>query len=507
MRTTTETDTHDLARGAGVNYLGFVARLGARVPFLILAGLLYGAARFGEYTFSITLVETAAALALFGLKRSLFKFMSEAVARGESVHRAIANGLAVALTSGTIMTLAVAAGADHLAALVRMPSAARPLLLLTPAIPMIVISDILLVAIRFTRQMRFEVWARSIAEPITLTVTIVIAYYAGAHESGLFIGYVASLTVAAAASVLFFARIFPIRACLKTDLRWAEIRRLLTFSGPTAAYELLVVLAEKIDVFLVTYFSSAAVVGVYGMARQFSTVTKKIRQGFDRILPPVLSQSIAAGDMKRVQDQLSTVSRWILSVQVLIILGFAFYASDLLGLLGGEFAGAATILMLLIVGDAINGSLGVSELPIVYLRPSVNVVIGAAMLLIGLGTNIWLINAIGPEGAALAVLITYVLVNAGRIGVNRWLFHIVTVKRSILKPVIAALPAAGAVLAVQSLTTHAPLVGSVLGIPVLVASYLGALYLLGLEPEDRMQLQRLLRRIRGAARPNTPSAG
>ncbi|MFQ5690043.1 MAG: oligosaccharide flippase family protein [Gemmatimonadota bacterium] len=496
MRTTTETDTHDLARGAGVNYLGFIARLGARAPFLFLAGLLYGEARFGVYTFGITLIETAAALALFGFKKSLFKFMSEAVAQGETVHRPIVNGVTVALSAGAIATLVVAGAAHPLAALFRKPEAAGSLLALTPAIPMIVLSDILLVTIRFTRQMRFEVWARSIAEPVTLTATVVIAYYAGARESGLLIGYVASLTVAAAASVLFFVRIFPIRTLLRTRPRWGEIRQLLTFSGPTAGYDLLVLLTDKLDIFLVTYFSSAAVVGVYGMARQFSTVTKKIRQGFDRILPPVLSQSIAVGDMRRVQDQLAMVSRWILSVQVPIVLGFAFYAHDLLGVLGGEFAGGAVILILLLVGDAINGSLGVSELPIVYLRPGVNVALGGAMLLISFVSNVWLIHALGPEGAALAVVVTYTAVNLGRIGVNRRLFHISPLKPGLVKPLLAALPATGAVLLLRNLSAPFPLVGGILGIPVLVATYAGALYLLGFEPEDRSQLRKLLGRSR-----------
>ncbi|MFQ5678360.1 MAG: oligosaccharide flippase family protein [Gemmatimonadota bacterium] len=493
-RTSPETDTRDLARGAGVNYLGFVARLGARAPFLFLAALLYGEARFGEYTFGITVVETAAALALFGMKRSLFKFMSEAVERGETVHRAVANGVALALVTGTVATLAVGFGAGLLATLFRLPSAAGTLRWLTPALPMIVLSDILLVAIRFTRQMRFEVWARSVAEPITLTTTIVIAYYAGARDTGLFLGYVASLTVAAALSLFFFARLYSVRALLRAPPRWSEMRSLITFSGPTAGYELLILLADKADVFLVTYFLPLEAVGVYGMARQFATVSKKIRQGFDRILPPILSQSIAAGEIGRAREQLCTVSRWILSVQLLIVLGFVFYARDLLGLLGGQFGGGAMILILLLAAEAINGSLGVAELPIVYLRPGANLGVGAAMLVLTLGTGAWLIPEIGPEGAALALVITYAFVNALRIGVNRRLFHLTTVGPSLLKPLIAALPAAGSVLLLQRLAASVPAVHTVLGIPVLIATYVGALVLLGLEPEDRAQLRRLRRR-------------
>jgi len=501
MRRAVETDTRDLARGAGVNYLGYALRLGARAPFLLVAALLYGEVRFGEYVFGLSIVETAAALALFGLKRSLFKFMSESTARQETVYRAVANGVALATVMGAIATGVVIAGASHLAQWFHLPSAAHSLPLLAAAIPLIVTSDILLVAIRFTRQMRYEVMARSIAEPITLSVVAVSAYYLGAREHGLFIGYLASLTVAAAASVFFFARVFPIWTCLRMPLAWGEMRQLVSFSGPTAGYELMTLLGDQVDVYLVTYFFPAGVVGVYGMARQFSTFTKKVRQGFDRILPPVLSDAIAAGDLGRVGAQLALVSRWILSVQVLLVLVFAFFGNEVLGLLGGKFAGGAVALTLLLIGDAVNGSLGVSELPIVYLRPKANLLLGAGRLLLSLGTGIWLIGALGMEGAALSVVVTYCAINLARIVVNWGLFGIVTVRRSIGKPPLAAIPAAASAFLVLHLTAGVPVAGMVLGVPVLIGGYLTALYRLGLEPEERLQLRKLLGRGSAPASP------
>ncbi|MFQ5747263.1 MAG: oligosaccharide flippase family protein [Gemmatimonadota bacterium] len=494
MRTTAETDTNDLARGAGVNYLGFATRIAPRALFLFLAGTLYGEARFGVFTFGITLVETAAALALFGMKRSLFKFMSEGRAKGESELPAVAHGIALALTTGTIVTLAVAAGAYALADLFRLPSAGPALLILTPAIPLIILSDILLIAIRFTRQMRFEVLARSVAEPITLAAATAAAYALGARDHGLILAYVTSLVVAAGLSVLFFLRVFPAWRCLRIPLRRHAMRRLVSFSGPTFGYELMALATDKVDIFLVTYFSPAAVVGIYGMARQLSTITKKIRQGFDRILPPVLSDCIASGDMVRARDQLAMVARWILTVQVLILVAFVFYAEAILGLFGSGFAGGAGILLLLLASDAVNGSLGVSELPIVYLKPGVNLWIGAGMLALVVGMGIWLTGSLGAPGAALSVLIAYSLANAVRIAAVRGLFHFTTVKPGILKPVVAGLTAFGAMLVWRGVSGALPPIRDVLGIPVLLASYLGMLYVLGLEPEDRQQLRRLRRR-------------
>jgi len=499
-RTTADQDTGDLVRGAGVNYLGYVARLGSRVPFLFFAGLLYGEAAFGVYTFGITLVETAAAVSLFGMKRSLFKLMSDETAETGHAYTAITHGIMFALVAGLITTVAVTLGATMLANLFRFPSAAHALVIFAPAVLFIVISDILLITIRFTRQMRFEVYARSLAEPITLTVGSVIAYFAGAREHGLAIAYTASLGVAAITTVYFFLKIYSVRRCFQTKLDWSEMKQLVAFSGPTAFYDLLLVVADKVDVLLVSYFLPASSVGVYGMARQFATVTKKIRAGFDRILGPVLSDSLAAGDHARAQHQLVLVARWILTVEIVIVVFFAFYAGSFLGLLEGGFAAGASALVLLMLADAVNGCLGVAEFPVVFLRPRVNVFIGGLMLLVGLISNMILIPAFGLVGAGLAVAITAFIVNAARVAANRRLFGLSTLHPTLAKPLLAALPA---VLVVWLVRWAVPDVGgldAIVGLLALITTYFYALRLLGLEPEDRAQIERLraaLKRNRG----------
>ena len=494
MPQTAETDAKDLARGAGVNYLGYGVRLGARAPFLFIAALLYGETRFGEYVFGLTVVETCAALSLFGMKRSLFKFMSEATDQGASVHRAIATGIALAAATGLIATIAVAGSASLIAETFRLPSAGPVIYLLALAIPLIVTSDILLVAIRFTRQMRFEVYARSIAEPITLSLTAILVYKLGASEYGLVISYLASLVVAALSTIFFFSRVFPFKACLRLPLEWPELKRLIRFSTPTAGYELLTQAGDQIDVLLVSYFSPAHVVGIYGMARQFATFTRKVRQGFDRILPPVLSDAVITGDLNRVGSQVAIVSRWILSVQVLLILGFAWFADNVLGLLGGDFSAGAVALVLLLVGDTINGSLGVNELPIIYLKPAINFFIGILRLLLVVGLGFWLVQEFSIEGIAIAVAAAYLVSNAARILFNRYAFKIRTLTPGIGKPVLAAIPAVGLAALSYTIFQELPLAREIVTPVVLLGVYLVALLKLGLEPQEQAQIQALLER-------------
>jgi hypothetical protein len=52
-------DLAALARGGRINFFGFVLRLMARLPFLFIAGRMYGAEQLGRFAYAVLIVEFA----------------------------------------------------------------------------------------------------------------------------------------------------------------------------------------------------------------------------------------------------------------------------------------------------------------------------------------------------------------------------------------------------------------------------------------------------------------
>ncbi len=107
-----------------------------------------------------------------------------------------------------------------------------------------------------------------------------------------------------------------------------------------------------------------------------------------------------------------------------------------------------------------------------------------------------MIQAYGLEGAAMAVLLTVIVVNSARVAASRWMFGLSVVEANLLKPLAAAASALAVVWTLKPLVGDLPFVGGLLGLPLLFGAYFGALWLLKLEPEDEAQLGRILARFR-----------
>ena len=98
-------DIAALAKGGRTNFLGFLLRLAARLPFLFIAGRIYGAESLGRFAYAVLVVEFAAQIATLGLKRGLAQQLSST----DKPHVCVVwDGMLVAFIASTIATILLA---------------------------------------------------------------------------------------------------------------------------------------------------------------------------------------------------------------------------------------------------------------------------------------------------------------------------------------------------------------------------------------------------------------
>ncbi|MBX9796312.1 lipopolysaccharide biosynthesis protein, partial [Sphingomonas sp.] len=186
-----------LARGGRTNVFGFILRLAARVPFLFVAGRLYGPETLGRFALAVVVVELAALLATLGMKRGL----AQALATTDRPHAHVAwDALVVAL-------LASLAASGVLFALPQLMYPGGPPTGFAHLLPLIVFaiawSDVSLAALAYRHNLRATVTARAIIEPWTISIAAILLWPVAPHD-GLEIAYILSMLAAVAASLVPF---------------------------------------------------------------------------------------------------------------------------------------------------------------------------------------------------------------------------------------------------------------------------------------------------------------
>lgn len=401
----TGNSTAALAKGGRTNFTGFVLRLLARFPFLVIAARLYGPESLGLFAYAIMVVEFAAALATLGLKRGLAGEMS----RGLAEPHALADGLLAALLAAIVATAVLLLFPGLMFPDEAKTGSERWFALIVPAI---VLADVSLAGLAFRHRIGPSVRARSLIEPWVLTIVATALAFTAWKAGGLLIAYVVSLLAAVTASLWPAYRQFglPVGWRPSGGRMWGLARRNL----PLAGADLVEWSTRRLDVFMLGLFASSAAVGLYFVAQQVASLAGKIRSSFDPILAPLLSTALKAGRPLEAAAHLRQVGFWVLALQIPVVLALGLPAEGILGLFGPAFAAGGLVLALLLVAELAAASSSVSEMGLIYTRPRANLVIAVGCLALQAGLSLLLVPRFGGEGASGALLASLVVAAVAR---------------------------------------------------------------------------------------------
>jgi O-antigen/teichoic acid export membrane protein len=474
-------DLAALARGGRINFFGFVLRLMARLPFLFIAGRMYGAEQLGRFAYAVLIVEFAAQLATLGLKRGL----AQQLAKTDKPHVCVVADALLVAAIGSAIAMTI---------LAIFPQAMFPNSEITGmewALPITVFalawSDICLAALAYRHDVTSTVRARAIVEPWTISIAAFGWYFISVRD-GLIIAYALSMVGALVASIIPFIRSYGLPHGWSPDpgTLWSLARRNL----PVAAADAVEWGSRRIDIAVLGLFFAPKIVGIYYVAQQVASLPSKLKTSFDPILGPVISRNLAEGDKGAVAKQVRQVGFWVIAAQGGVALALGIPGEAVMGLVGAGFVAGTAALGFLLAAEVVAATAAVSEAALIYCARHRNMVISLGMIVVEAGLAAGLIllmrswswpimwQATGPA-LALMLSLGFAAIVKSRL-LSRILGHPVSGWRW---PLIWA--AAAAMIVGQLVILLPEWAELVIGIPAILGAFGAVLWVKGFGPEDR----------------------
>jgi len=382
-------DIAALAKGGRTNIFGFVLRLAARLPFLFIAGRLYGPEIVGRFALAVLVVEFAAMVATLGLKRGL----AQALTSTDRPHAHVVWDAMLAAFVASIVGSAV---------LFAFPQVMYPnshVIGFERLLPCIVFaiawSDISLAALAYRMNVQASVTARAVIEPWTISIAAWALYYVSARD-GLILAYVLSMVAALTASLVPFIRSYglPRGWTPRVATMFALARR----NAPLAGADAIEWGTRNVDRFILGLMFAPSIVGIYYMAQQVASLPQKLKTSFDPVLGPVITQSLKAGNRAAVAKQVRQVGFWIMAAQGGLALMGSIPGEAVMGVVGPQFVAGTAALAFLLTAEVLASTGAVCESALVYIARHRNLMISAGVLLFQIVLSFALILAMRWAG-------------------------------------------------------------------------------------------------------------
>jgi O-antigen/teichoic acid export membrane protein len=476
-----------LAKGGRTNFLGFLLRLIARIPFLYFAGRWYGADALGRFAYAVLVVEFAAQIATLGLKRGLAQQLSACADDAE--HPGI-------VWDAVFVT--VAASIAFAILLIAFPQAMFPNSqingldrLLPLIIVAIAVTDIALSALAYRYDIGASVRARAIVEPWVISLAAGALWFYSARD-GLIMAYVAAMLAA------LLTALWPLFKSYGYPRGWRfQSGRLIGLARdnlPLAGADAIEWATRRLDLAILGLFASPAIVGIYYVAQQVASLPQKLKTSFDPILGPVISRAVAERRLDDVASQVAQVGFWILAAQVGVGLALGIPGEAVMGLAGPGFVAGALALVLLLLAEAVASTAVTSESALVYLAAKRNLMLSLVTIGVQAGLSVLFCLIVQRMswppvmyGAAVALALALAL-GVGSVLKARLLARLCDAPVHGWRPVLLWATCGAALLG--WLATQMPeWVELVIGIPVILGIYGWVIWTRGFGPADRALLK------------------
>jgi O-antigen/teichoic acid export membrane protein len=437
----------ELKRGAFLNTVAMLAS-NFRGIFTFLVARLLGPAVLGMFSVAWATTDIISKLGVLGLDNAITTFIarSEAVgnrARSRCLFRiAVVLGIAQSVVTAAIVIVALRFFNDRLHVQPQMVSALTLVLCAMPGLALYRISTAIS---RGMKVMQHDIYSRGMTEPIATTLAFLFAIAVGFKEASpevaAILGTAASGIIALGLASTLFRNVPEQKTAVSP---FVEARSLLAYSAPISIYQLINALIARLDLILLGYFVgrapgvTLATVGVYSAVIDTANGLRKVNQAFNPIFAPVVAGMTATGDHEIAAATYARLAQWMLWILLPLVAVMWLAGSTILLIYGPAFWQGGAWLGIVALASATNAFVYLGETVIMVQRPQLNLLHSLITCVVAFAGLLWLIPRFGAFGAAVGILVPYIVQGILRYATLRWVFHWQDSWSDISPPLVAA---------------------------------------------------------------------
>jgi O-antigen/teichoic acid export membrane protein len=483
-RSDSDREVVGFAGGGSLNLAGSLFSHGSLLLISLFLARLLGSGGVGVYWQAYAVLAVLELFALGGLGAAMTRFV--AVYRSEEdpgrVRGMIRLGLAVTSVMSVVVAIVVAIVAPWLASDVFSDARLEtPLRIVALTLPPLAFQDAALGATRGYKTMKPFALVGMVLEPGLRTVATVILVLLGTGVEGAIGALFVSNAIAALAAAVALRRLMGTTRA-RAEYRPRELFSFSLFSWLGALASTGLIWA---DTLLLGIFLPSSQVGVYNIATRLVGLASFVMAPINGAFAPRIADLYHRNLTETLQRTYAVATSWIVRLSLPVFIALVLFSSDFLELFGPAYPVAASVTTILCVGKFFDAATGPCAMMLSMSgRPGLNMADNIIVLILNVVLNLLLIPKYGITGSAVGWAISLTVVNLVRVGQVRMTLGMLPFGTGTAKGLIAGTAALAPAYLVRTLVPSN--LGVVLGVGVLLLSYVGLLLLLGLTQDDRL---------------------
>jgi len=467
----------------------------------------FGAAAFGLYTLSMSVVNLVAAIFNLGLDDAMVRYVS--IYRTKRQTGSL-QGLSIFCTAivgvtGILGALLVFFYAPFLAAIKHSPGLTPLLQIMAPMVPLLCMQTIWISGLQGFKEFRWRVLLQRVLMPLILIILLLGSLIFFYNLAAIFIVALINALIGAVLSLSFYFR--KVSSIVTSGTEEYRLREWLSFAAPNLLTAVVDTVLESVDTLLLAYFAiSNVALGQYAAAIKISGFILMPQVSFNAMFAPTIAELHAKGEQQKLAALFKIVTKWVITFSLPVFLIATLFSSSLLGISGGEFVSAWPLVIAFSVGNMVNISTGaVGYMLLMTGHSKISFLNSLAAVIVNIVLGIILTPRYGAMGVAIATGLAVCTVNLMKLLQVRFLVKMQPYRLDVLKPLgagaISALLTGGllyllgiAHFSFQISRFHISF--QLFLVPVFLVSYIGLLRLFKVSPEDKVVLDALRRKFR-----------